>query len=160
MEQEHKTPGAGTAGPEWVEYNSPAVEELLHVRADVERLKQGPHTFADVAKLTRRLSEAAGRLGGYYLAVPEALLLAAEQHYKKHAPAVRDALTRGGADAETTAAVLYDYGAALCGLSEHTATPEQMQNALKACKPLTSYVIDKYGFFWGCCGVTNGTSTR
>lgn len=149
MEQENKNrQGAGNPAPEWIEYNSPAVEELLKVRADVERLKKGPHTFADVAALTRRLSDAAGRLGGYYLAVPEALLLAAEQYYNKHADAVRDALTRGGADDDTTAAVLYDYGAALCGL-DFQATPQQMQNALKSCKPLTSYVIDKYGFFLG-----------
>ena len=150
MEQEHRhRQGAGNPAPEWIEYNSPAVEELLKARADLERLKKGPYTFADFAALTRRLSDAAGRLGGYFLGVPEALLLAAEQYYNKHAAAVRDALTRGGADDDTTAAVLYDYGAALCGLTEYTATPQQMQNALKACKPLTGYVIDKYGFYIG-----------
>ena len=148
MGRAKKTPGTGDAGPEWIQYDSPAVAELLNVRADVERLKQGPHTFADVATLTRRLSTAAAKLGGYYLAVPEALLLAGQSYYNEHAEALKNALTEGGADAETIAAALYDYGAALCGL-DFQATPEQMRNALKACKPATAYNIDKYGAFIG-----------
>ena len=149
MKQKQNTPGTGNTAPEWIEYNSPAVAELLKIRDDVERLKQGPHTSADFVNLSRRLSNAARRFGGYYLAVPEGLLLAAEQYYKKHAPAVRDALTQGGADDETTAAVLYDYGTVLCGGLAQVATPQQMRDALKACNRLTSYVIDKYGFFLG-----------
>lgn len=148
MGRKKKIPGTGAAGPEWVQYESPAVAELMNVRADVESLKQGPHTFADVATLTRRLSAAAERLGGYYLAVPEALLLAGQSYYNEHAEALKNALIEGGADAGTTAAALYDYGAALCGL-EFTATPEQMRNALKACTPATAYNIDKYGAFIG-----------
>lgn len=86
--------------------------------------------------------------GGYYVAPPEALLSAAEAYYNTHVEAVRDALTAGGADAETVAAVLFDYGAAMCGIFEHRATPQQIQNALTVFEtPAAAYDIDKYGLY-------------
>lgn len=147
MGRKKKTPGAGVPAPEWVQYASPGLAELLQAQADLDRLKQGPHTFADVAKAMRRLSEL-DRGRKYRLTVPESLQSAGQAYYDEHAEALRAALTEGGADAETIAAVLYDYGAALCGL-DFTATPTQMFNALKACSASTAYHIDKYGVFFG-----------
>ena len=136
-------------GSEYVEYYPVNVEELLKIRADIADLRKRPHTFADVAKITRRLSATAANLGGYYLAAPEALLSAGQMFYNEHAGAIRDALEQGGADAGTVGAVLYDYGAALCGLFNYTATPQQMENALRACGPAVAFRIDKVGFYIG-----------
>lgn len=134
-------------GSQYVEYYPVNVEELLKIRADMEALRNRPHTFADVAKLTRRLSVTAAKLGGYYLAAPEDLLTAGENYFHEHAEQVRAALEQGGADAETIAAVLNDYGAALCGMCEYRATAQQMENALKSCGPAVAYSIDKYGLY-------------
>ena len=147
MEQE-KQNGNGTPAPEWSQYNSPAVEELLAIRDDIARLRTGPDTIADAAKLSRRLSEAAARLGAYYLAVPEELLAAGESFYNSHVEALRTALTDGGADIETIAAVTRDYAAALFGM-ELQATTRQMKTALNACNPIVAYKLDKYGAFLG-----------
>ena len=136
-------------GSQYVEYYPVNVEELLKIREDMEALRNRPHTFADVAKLTRRLSVTAAKLGGYYLAAPEDLLTAGENYFHEHAEQVRAALEQGGADAETIAAVLNDYGAALCGMCEYRATAQQMENALKSCGPAVAYSIDKYGLYIG-----------
>ena len=136
-------------GSQYVEYYPVNVEELLKIRADMDALRERPHTFADVAKLTRRLSVAAAKLGGYYMAAPEALLDAGQQYFSQHAETIRAALEQGGADAETIAAVLQDYGATLCGMIMHTATPQQMENALRACAPAVAFRIDKIGFYIG-----------
>ena len=136
-------------GTQYVEYIPADVTELLKIREDMEALRKGPHTFADVAKLTQRLAGTAAKLGGYYLAAPEDLLNAGAQYYHEHAEQVRAALEQGGADAETIAAVLNDYGAALCGLYDYKANPAQMQNALKSCGPAVAFKIDKYGFYIG-----------
>ena len=147
MEQDKNT-GNGTPAPEWSQYNSPAVEELLAIREDIARLRTGPHTVTDAAKLSRRLSEAAARLGSYYLAAPGELLEAGERFYNSHVEALKTALTEGGADPLTIEAVAYDYGAALFGM-ELQATTRQMQTALNACPPTIAYNIDKYGAFFG-----------
>lgn len=136
-------------GTQYVEYYPVNVEELLKIREDMEALRNRPHTFADVAKLTRRLSVTAAKLGGYYLAAPEELLTAGENYFHEHAEQVRAALEQGGADAETIAAVLNDYAAALCGICEYRATAQQMENALKSCGPAVAYSIDKYGLYIG-----------
>lgn len=136
-------------GSKYIEYVPADVSELLKIRADMEAMKDKPRTFADVAHITRRLAKIAERLGGYYLAVPEALLSAGQQYYSEHAGTIRAALEQGGADAETVEAVLYDYGAALCGMYNYKATPEQMQNALRACGPAVAFRIDKVGFYIG-----------
>lgn len=136
-------------GTQYIEYIPADYSELLQIRADMDALRNRPHTFADVAKLTQRLAGTAAKLGGYYLAAPEDLLNAGAQYFHEHAEQVRAALEQGGADAETIAAVLNDYGAALCGLYEYKATPAQMQNALKSCGPAVAFQIDKYGFYIG-----------
>ena len=143
-----KQPGAGTPAPEWDYYDSPDIDELLKIRAELGHLKGGPPTAADAAKLSRRLSEVAARLGTFYLAVSKELLEAGEQFYNLHVEALKNALRDGGADADTIAAVAVDYAAALCGMTIQ-ATPAQMKAALNACKPITAYKLDKYGAFLG-----------
>ena len=148
MGRKRKTPGAGKAAPEWVQYESPAVAELLEIQAELKEMRGKPYTLADAAAITRRLSDAAGKVGKYYLAVPEGLMLAGQAYYNEHADALKAALIEGGADAETVFITLRDYGAALLGL-DLLAAPQQMKAALKACKPETAYNIDKYGVFFG-----------
>lgn len=144
-----KKQAGGSAAPDWGQINKEDIKEFFKIQEDAEELRHRPHTFADVANLTARLSKAANNVGGYYLAVPEGLLYAGKGYYLEHADRIREELKKGGADDETTNAVIDDYAAALCGLFDFKATPEQMQRALNACQPLTGYAIDKYGFFIG-----------
>lgn len=148
MGRKRKTPGAGKAAPEWVQYESPAVAELLEIQAEIKEMRGKPHTIADAAAISRRLSDVAGKVGQYYFSVPEGLMLAGQAYYNEHAAALKAALIEGGADAETVFITLRDYGAALLGL-DLLAAPQQMKAALKACKPETAYNIDKYGLFFG-----------
>ena len=115
-------------------------------------------TFTDIAEAARKLRADAEQFGGYYVAPPDDLITAAGAYYNSNAEAVRTALARGGADEPTTAAVLFDYGAALCGM-DCAATPQQMRAALDACAPLAAYTIDKNGFFVGVLSAYQRTLT-
>lgn len=115
-------------------------------------------TFTDIAEAARKLRAEAEQLGGYYVAPPDDLITAAGDYYNRFAGTVRAALAQGGADEPTAAAVLFDYGAALCGM-DCAATPQQMRAALDACAPLAAYTIDKNGFFVGVLSAYQRTLT-
>ena len=148
MAKKAKAQAAPGVPPEWDNITATA-EELRAIDADALRLRGTNPGDTEISELKRRLAEAAKKIGGYYVAPTPALLSAGISYYLQHVRAIREALTRGGADAETVEAVTMDYGATLTGLFEYHATPEQMQIALNACSPLTGYLIDKYGLFVG-----------
>lgn len=136
-------------GLEWGHIDTTGINDLLQIRADAQKMETAGAGFVDVADMMRRLSKAADKLSGYFLAAPVELLEAAQQYFNTHVEAIKTALIRGGADAGTIAAVLTDYAAILCGFKGDNANAAQIQTALNACGPETAYNIDKYAFFVG-----------
>lgn len=130
VEPQEPTTGQGTAAPQ-----EPA--------ADVDE-------WADVLRVYGELKEQARQAGVWCLFAPETLIQSGEVLYNQHKPQIITTMRKNGASVDTIATVLSDYIGVITGVTTNfEATPEQMQEALRALPPFEAFYIDRYALYFG-----------
>lgn len=105
--------------------------------------------WAELFDLMRETKRDAERAGFWLLFPTETLLRRGEIYYNQRVGKIRDTMTRSGATPDVVAVTCQDYAGVLFGELKFRATPQQMQNALRALKPYEAFTIDRYGLYFG-----------
>lgn len=104
--------------------------------------------WADLMKLCEETREDFKRAGVWGLFPTETLLRRGQTYYNQRVDTIRETMADNGATPDVITAVCHDYAAVLFGSVKFEATPEQMQNALKALQPYEAFTIDRYALYF------------
>lgn len=105
--------------------------------------------WAELLEIMRETKRDAERAGIWLLFPTETLLRRGEMYYNQRVEKIRDTMTKSGATPDVVAVTCQDYAGVLFGELKFKADPLQMQQALRALKPVEAFNIDRYGLYFG-----------